>query len=55
MTSPNISIPASASAVLAAMEPAAMHPSSPSFSMIVIKISIVDFGSNSRRTEATTA
>lgn len=50
-TSPNISIPASARAVLAATEPDAMHPSIPSASIMTMKMSIVDFGSSSKRTE----
>lgn len=54
-TRPMMSIPASASAVLAAMEPAAMQPSIPSFSTIVRKISIVDFGNSSSRTDDTIA
>ena len=54
-TNPSISIPASARAVLAAMAPAAMHPSIPSFSMIVTKISIVDFGKSSKRTDDSNA
>ena len=55
ITSPIKSIPASARAVLAAMDPAAMHPSIPSFSMIVRNISTVDFGISSSRTDATMA
>jgi hypothetical protein len=54
-TSPSISIPASASAVLAANDPDAIQPSIPSFSMIVIKTSMVDFGNNSRRIDDTIA
>jgi hypothetical protein len=46
-----MSIPASASAVVAAIEPAATQPSIPSFSMMVRNISMVDFGSSSSRTE----
>jgi len=51
VTSPIISIPASARAVLAATDPEATHPSIPSVSMTVIKISIVDFGNISNRTD----
>jgi len=47
VTSPYISIPASARAVLAATEPEATQPSIPSFSMIVTKISIHDLGKRS--------
>jgi hypothetical protein len=54
-TSPSISIPASASAVLAAIEPAATQPSIPSFSIILTNTSILDFGNSSRRTEASRA
>jgi len=54
-TSPSISIPASASAVLAATDADAIHPSIPSFSMIVMKTSMVDFGNNSRRIDDTIA
>ena len=49
-TSPSISIPACAKAALAATDPEAMHPSMPSFSMIVMNISMVDFGRSSSRT-----
>ena len=49
-TRPSISIPASARAALAATEPAAMHPSMPSFAMTVMKTSIVDFGRSSSLT-----
>ena len=49
-TSPSISIPASAKAALAATDPDAMHPSIPSFSMIVMKMSMVDFGRSSNLT-----
>jgi hypothetical protein len=55
VTSPSISIPASARAVLAATEPAAIQPSNPSFSMTVKKTSMVDLGSNSNRTDETSA
>ena len=54
-TRPIISIPASASAVLAAIEPAATQPSTPSFSTMMRKISTVDFGRSSSRTEETIA
>ena len=50
-----MSMPASANAALAATEPAEMHPSSPSFSMMVTKTSIVDFGNNSSRTAESSA
>jgi hypothetical protein len=46
-------MPASARAVLAAIDPEATHPSIPSVSTTVMKISIVDFGNNSNRTEDT--
>ena len=49
-TRPNISIPASARAVLAATVPVATQESIPSFSIIVRKTSIVDLGKSSRRT-----
>ena len=49
VTSPNISMPASARAVLAATVHVATQESIPSFSMIVKKTSIVDFGNSSRR------
>jgi hypothetical protein len=52
VTRPRISIPASARAVVAAMDPAATQPSMPSVSMTVRKMSTVDFGSVSRRTDA---
>jgi hypothetical protein len=55
ITRPNISIPASARAVLAATEPDATHPSIPSLSMTMIKISIVDFGRSSSLTEESNA
>lgn len=55
VTSPNISIPASASAVLAAIDPDAMHPSIPSFSIMDIKTSMVDLGKSSRQTDDTMA
>jgi len=45
------SMPASASAVLAAVAPAATHPSIPSFSRTVMKMSMEDFGKRSRRME----
>ena len=48
-TKPSISMPASASAVLAATAPAATQLSSPSFSSTVTKTSIVDFGKRSSR------
>lgn len=51
ITRPNTSIPASANAALAATDPDAMHPSIPSASMIVMKISMADLGRVSRRTE----
>lgn len=50
-TSPKTSIPASANAALAATDPDAMHPSIPSASMIVRKMSMVDLGSVSSLTE----
>lgn len=55
ITRPIISIPACVKAVLAAMDPAATHPSIPSVSMIVMNISIVAFGNVSNRTEDTSA
>lgn len=55
MTRPSISTPASANAALAATEPDAMQPSIPSFSMMVRKISIVDFGRSSSRTAGSNA
>src|ERR1700722_1176228 len=55
ITNPIISIPAYARAVLAATDPLATHPSTPSFSMTVMKTSIVDFGNNSSRTADTNA
>lgn len=54
-TKPNISMPASANAALAAIDPAETHPSIPSFSMIVRKISMLDFGRSSNRTEDSNA
>lgn len=54
-TNPSISIPASASAVLTAMEAEAMTPSIPSASITVTKTSIVDLGSSSSLTEETIA
>jgi hypothetical protein len=45
-------MPASANAVLAAMDPAATQPSMPSVSIMVMKISMVAFGSVSSLTEA---
>lgn len=55
VTRPNISIPASASAVLAATEPAATLASTPSDSIITRKMSMVDLGRSSRRTEDSNA
>lgn len=49
-TRPSISIPACASAVLAAMDPEETQPSIPSFSITKRYISIEDFGNNSNRT-----
>jgi hypothetical protein len=51
ITKPITSIPAWAKAVLAAIDPAATHPSIPSVSIIVTKISMVAFGKVSNRTE----
>ena len=55
MTRPSISIPASANAVLAATEPDAIQLSIPSFSIMVRKMSIVDFGRSSSRTAGSNA
>lgn len=49
-TRPSISMPASASAVLAAIDPEATQPSIPSLSITNRNTSIEDFGSNSSRT-----
>lgn len=55
VTKPKSSIPASASAVLAAIEPAAMLASKPSDSMMMMNMSMVDLGRSSRRTEESNA
>lgn len=54
-TKPNMSMPASAKAALAATEPAEIQPSIPSFSIMVMNTSMVDFGNNSNRTAASRA
>lgn len=55
VTSPIISIPASARAVLAATHPDAIQPSVPSASMTITKTSIIDLGNNSNRTAGANA
>ena len=55
VTRPSISIPASARAVLAATDPEATQPSMPSFSKIVMKTSMHDFGSSSSLKDGTKA
>lgn len=54
-TKPIISIPACASATLAAIAPDAMQLSIPSASIIVMKTSMVDLGNSSSRTAGTKA